>query len=306
MILIVTHKNDFTVDYVIEKLNKKGIDYYRFNCENIDSKEYIIEIGSQNTFSINSLDNITSVWFRRTMLPEINNVNNGEKIFLLREYDALLSNIFNLFKLEKWLSNPKYIYIAENKLIQLKKAQEIGFKIPDTLVSNSKIALKKFIKNHNSNVIIKPLNQGRINNGKNVRNIFTNKIDKNTIDKIKEYTLTPSIIQSYIEKEYELRVTVVNDKVFSAKIDSQTNENTKIDWRREKIKFTIYSLPNAISQMCVQLVKELNLSFGAIDLIKTKNGSYIFLEINPNGQWAWIEFDTGLKISDEIIKFLTS
>lgn len=49
----------------------------------------------------------------------------------------------------------------------------------------------------------------------------------------------------------------------------------------------------------------LSISFGAIDLVRDKNGDYIFLEINPNGQWAWVEMETGLKISDEIIKFLT-
>ena len=57
--------------------------------------------------------------------------------------------------------------------------------------------------------------------------------------------------------------------------------------------------------MCIRLLKELNLQFGAIDMIKTPDGSYIFLEINPNGQWAWIETQTGLQISDAIINFLS-
>jgi len=117
--------------------------------------------------------------------------------------------------------------------------------------------------------------------------------------------LTPSIFQEYIEKDYELRITVVGERVFSAKVESQHNEKTKIDWRKEKLKFTEYKLPDAISKKCVLLLKTLDLNFGAIDLIKTKSGEYIFLEINPNGQWAWIEFDTKLEISEAIISFLT-
>mgnify|MGYP005827328847 CR=1 FL=1 len=98
---------------------------------------------------------------------------------------------------------------------------------------------------------------------------------------------------------------VVGDKIFSAKVNSQKNKNTLIDWRKEKNPFVEYALPSEIEQKCIQLTRKLNISFGAIDLVRDKDGNYIFLEINPNGQWAWIEIETGLKISDEIIDFLT-
>ena len=83
-------------------------------------------------------------------------------------------------------------------------------------------------------------------------------------------------------------------------------EETKIDWRKKKIPFQPYLLPNEISEKCLALTQKLNLSFGAIDIIRNKNGEYIFLEINPNGQWAWLETEAGLKISDEIINFLVN
>lgn len=63
-------------------------------------------------------------------------------------------------------------------------------------------------------------------------------------------------------------------------------------------------LPDAILNQCISLLKILNLRFGAIDFILDKNGNYIFLEINPNGQWAWIEKQTGYKISNEITNLL--
>jgi glutathione synthase/RimK-type ligase-like ATP-grasp enzyme len=304
MIFIITHKDDFTTDFVVEKLNKLGIDYYRFNCEDIDEKGYSFKLGENPSFDINSITNIDTVWFRRTKLPHLKTNSEGEELFLLNEYGSLLSNLYHLLSPKKWLSHPKYVYEAENKLYQLKVAKRIGFNIPETIVTNRNIVLKEFISHHKNRVIIKPLSQGRIIEGEKVKNIFTNILDDKFIKNIDKYSLTPSIIQPYIEKEYELRVTVVNNKVFSAKIDSQTNENAKIDWRKEKIKSVSYDLPSKIAKKCVLLRNELNLHFGAIDLIKTKNGEYVFLEINPNGQWAWIEFDTGLPISDEIIKFL--
>lgn len=99
---------------------------------------------------------------------------------------------------------------------------------------------------------------------------------------------------------------MVGNKIFSAKVDSQKLEETKIDWRKRKIPFQPYLLPNEISEKCLALTQKLNLSFGAIDIIRSKSGEYIFLEINPNGQWAWLETEAGLKISDEIINFLAN
>lgn len=118
----------------------------------------------------------------------------------------------------------------------------------------------------------------------------------------------PVIIQSYIQKEFELRVTVVKDKVFACAIYSQSSERTREDWRRYDIPNTphkIYKLPKQIEQKCVDIVKKLGLEFGCIDMIVTPGGEFIFLEINPNGQWLWIEHLTGLPIGDAISEELT-
>lgn len=305
MILIITHKEDFTADFVIDKLNKRGIEYYRFNCEDIDKQPYSFKSNNRFSFELDKIKPIYSIWFRRTKLPDLEMENHFEKLYLLGDYDSLLENIYLGLNPKKWLSEPKYVYQSENKLYQLKIAQSIGFNIPDTLVTSQHIMLKIFIEKHNQNVIVKPLRQGRIKYDNEFKTIFTNKLSLNLIEHIEEYTLTPSIFQEYINKEYELRVTVVGEKVFAAKVDSQKLDETKIDWRKHKTPFQKYSLPNEISDKCVQLTRQLNLSFGAIDIIKNMEGQYIFLEINPNGQWAWLEMEAGLKISDEIINYLT-
>lgn len=305
MILIITHKLDYTADFVIDKLNQLNIEYYRFNCEDVDKSNYNFKIDSNKTnFSLHGFEVIDSVWFRRTKLPDLEIENNAEKLYLLNDYDTLLENMYHLLPTKKWLSFPPNVYRAENKLLQLQIASNLGFIIPSTIVTNSKDELIEFSKNHYTSLIIKPINQGRIKYKGEIKNIFTNKIEKKHIESINDFSLTPAIIQNYIEKALELRITVVNDNVFAAKVESQNNEQTKIDWRKEKLKFQNYALPKEIEQKCIELLKRLDISFGAIDMIKTPAGEYVFLEINPNGQWAWIELDTGLKISDAIIKFL--
>ncbi|GEL12033.1 RimK-like ATP-grasp domain-containing protein [Flavobacterium glycines] len=302
-ILIITHKEDYTSDFVINKLNLRNVKYKRFNCEDIINKNYKID----NNFKLefDGETNFGSVWFRRTKLPIIENQNLAEKAYLLSEYESLLKNLFSTID-AKWLSNPFSIYQAENKLYQLRLAKSLGFKTPNTLVTNSKEDLKTFYFNNSKSVIIKPLSQSRINNNNETEYIFTNILKESHIEELEKYDLTPCIFQEKIEKSIELRVTVVGKNVFTAGVNSQILEATKTDWRKEKLEFYPEEIPNDIKEKCISLVKMLNLKFGAIDLIKDKEGNYIFLEINPNGQWAWIENETGLNISDSIINELLS
>lgn len=306
MILIITHKEDFTADLVIEKLNSRGIRYFRLNCEDIVSEVYDFENESNFYFSVNDLDHFTSVWFRRTKLPEIECDNEEEKLYLLADYEALWDNIYSLIDTAKWLSDPKHIYRAENKILQLKVAKSIGFNIPETIITNSHKKVNDFIAKFKNNVIVKPIRQGRIQKKEGFGTIFTNKLDLERIKRLNCYDLTPCIFQEYVEKEYEVRVTVVGEKVFSAKINSQIADETRIDWRKEKMPFENYSLPAEVLEKCLLITRKLQLSFGAIDLIKTPKNEYVFLEINPNGQWAWLETELGLPISNEIIHYLTS
>src|ERR1043165_1264560 len=119
MILIVTHKTDFTADFVINKLNKQAIPYKRFNCEDKFLFDYSIQFLPELKVSLLGHQKYQAVWFRRVKLPEINNLSNEEKLYVLNETDNLLKNLFSIID-AKWLSSPHSIQEAENKLVQLK------------------------------------------------------------------------------------------------------------------------------------------------------------------------------------------
>src|SRR6185312_12158775 len=107
----------------------------------------------------------------------------------------------------------------------------------------------------------------------------------------------------------ELRITVVGRQVFAAEIHSQHSNHTRHDWRRYDRYATPYfrhELPGALQRRCIALVERMGLCYGAIDMVLTPDGRYVFLEINPNGQYLWIEQATGLPISDAICDLLTS
>lgn len=303
MILIITHKADFTADFVINKLNNRKSKYKRFNCEDFLDSKHEFRYGSDFTYELLSEHTYNSIWFRRTKLPIIRNLPLEDNANILNEIDSLFKNIYLIVD-SKWLSSPFDIYKAENKLYQLKIAKQLGFRIPNTLVSNSQEQILKFYTDNNQDIVIKPLSQTRIQYKDSAALIFTNKITEKIITEITSFDLTPCIFQQNIIKDYEIRVTVVDSKIFAAAVFSQDDKDTEIDWRRKKLAFRKVEIPISVQEKCFNLLNALNLKFGAIDLIKTKDNDYVFLEINPNGQWVWIETQTGLAISDEIINFL--
>ena len=110
-------------------------------------------------------------------------------------------------------------------------------------------------------------------------------------------------------KRLELRITVVGQRVFAAEIHSQQSNHTRYDYRHyddNSTRYQPHTLPAEVAQRCLHLVARLGLYYGAIDMILTPDGRYVFLEINPNGQYLWIEQATRLPISDAICDLLLS
>ena len=103
--------------------------------------------------------------------------------------------------------------------------------------------------------------------------------------------LAPGIFQEYIPKRVELRVTIIGDDVFTAELHSQMYEETRYDWRHYEVEIPMYEhqLPVEIAEQCLALTKAYGLNFSTSDMIVTPDGRYVFLEMNPNGQFLWVQ-----------------
>ena len=119
---------------------------------------------------------------------------------------------------------------------------------------------------------------------------------------------TPGIFQELVLKDYEVRLTVVADKMFAAKILSQWDERTKLDWRiaPHDIKYEPIDLPADICDKVSAFMAETGLIYSCIDFIVTPEGRHVFLESNPRGQYLWIEHYTGMPITEAIADALTA
>ncbi|MBU2488885.1 MAG: hypothetical protein KKA60_05805 [Proteobacteria bacterium] len=317
MILLITNKDDVTTDFIANRLNKIKANYYRLNTEDlISSVGIIIDIENNDYFLIDhkrkssvNLSAIKSVYYRRPGIPQltIDSLSDGEIEFINTETLYLLEGIYKILIDRFWISPIASIREAENKIYQLLIARDIGFEIPKSLITTSQEKIESFFSGLQGNCITKPIKSGRINDPEKPKVIFTSLITKNDIRLMESVCYCPMYLQNEIGKIADIRVTVVGNKVFTAKILSQEFQETMIDWRKgenSKVRHERMELPSKIEHMCVELIRRLNLQFGAIDLVLDQDSRYIFLEINPNGQWGWIEKRLGYNISGEIVNLL--
>lgn len=300
MIVIVTNKVDYTADFVILKLKARGIDFVRLNTEDFpQSASFVLNISSRGIDGYlgvagRSVDlaEIQSVWYRRPVAsepaPEIE--DPAAKEFVVVESRESLEGLWRILPCF-WVSRPDNIRLAESKIRQLQVASSLGFSIPDTLITNSPRSAFAFYRKRRP-LICKPQRRGHIVRQDSTSFIYTSLVDERHVKNIAKVSLAPTLFQPLIHKHVDIRVTVVGAQVFAVAIYSQEVEEACQDWRRvetRKLRHEPHELPKELERKCVSLVQELKLQFGAIDLILTPAEEYIFLEINPNGQWAWIE-----------------
>ena len=315
-VLLITNTSDFTCDYVVRSLNKFGADYYRLNTDEIGSDVFLTFDFAHDVYTLTdrpkglTLDLLTfkSVYFRRPELPKFSDedITPDERQFMQLELRQTLEGLYKILRNAYWISDVDAIRRAENKIYQQLLAKEIGFRIPSGVVTNNPEDFMRFVERNSDNSIIKPIYSGQIGWPEMQNVVFTSQLDSEP--QSEQIELCPSYLQERIEKLYDVRVTVVGEEIFAAHIDSQSNQETTTDWRvgENILPHEAITLPQSIQRQCHELLRRLDLQFGAIDFVETPEEEYIFLEINPNGQWAWIETQTGLPISDTIAKQLVN
>lgn len=194
---------------------------------------------------------------------------------------------------------------AINKGEQYKRCAELGIKTPKTLVSNCSTQVSDFISKK-QDVVYKAMASTE---GLDEHVIFTNLIKKADVDNAQSLRSVLSYFQEYVNKDIEIRAYVVGGDVLACEIHSQMSNTAKVDWRRFEISRTphfSHSLPSDLERKLRDLVFSYGLAYGAIDLILDKSGQYIFLELNPDGIFDWVDELTTLPIAEKIADWLIS
>lgn len=319
MLLVVTNKSDLACDYLILRLKERGIRFLRLNTEDF-GRAFQIDIsfdGSPEcrlTFEGGQVlrgEEITGVYFRQPRAPAApDGTADSDRQFVQREINETLRGLWRLIDGRKWLNHPRDLWLASNKLEQLAIAGRLGFRIPETCVTTSAARVRAFSDEHGGRIICKAVKNGFSHDDDMVTLAITRRVERAFVDDLDSYAAVPMIYQREIIKAYDVRVTLIGDQLFPVAIHSQEREETEVDWRLWDVgdfdlRHEQMELPQDVAAYCRAIAKHFNLGFAAIDLVRGIDGLFYFLEVNPNGQWAWIEQKTGYSIRDAIIDRLT-
>lgn len=320
-VLVISNPEDEHTRVVTRKVEQLGSKPILFYPETLGAADgYILSHGwdaacasprlvlNGQEFELNAFQ---SIWYRRPRVVSLAKFELGADAieFARDEWRSALEAAYALTRRPVWVSHPDNLRLAARKPFQLLVATALGFRIPRTCITNDARQARDFFANCGDRIIVKPTGSGWFYGSQDqVQYILTNRVSIRDLANETELEIAPITLQEEIPKAYEVRVNIVGQQVLAIKIDSQHSEISELDWRRYDTKntpYTPYTLPPEIARACLELAKGLGLEFGAIDLIRTPEGEYVFLEINGNGQFLWAEELSGVEVSDALARLLT-
>lgn len=288
MVLIITNEQDLAADLVVLELERRGVPVLRCNTERLFA--WKVDCRPGDSWALEDhlgrravSDVVRGVWWRRPEPPEPPTpLPTAEESEAFRaQWHALLEGLASVPG-PRWISPPGAIRAAENKALQLAGARGLGFKVPQTVWTNTGEAIAA-----NGPTVVKPITTAAWSDGENPAFVFAHLVGPEGLPSETDLALLPAAFQQPIWPKRDLRVTVVGRRVMTA-IAAET-ATSELDWRLDPDRaWEPFELAEPEAERCRALLATLGLRFGGIDLAQDNTGRLWFLEINPNGEWGWV------------------
>ncbi len=323
MILIISmSKREETTDHVMDWLDEFNGDYYRLNGDDFIDKVDIINGRIQ--FENFNPEAINIIWNRRWSSGGLINTKNevhydalGAKnastlLSLLRRENGVLRSFLNLnLDSAVWTTRPEKM--SANKIENLEIAKSCNLSVPEYVITSCKLTLSQFAKKH-QRIICKPISEtpsftSFIENDDIVESLilYTKRFTTDLIEEIPN-SFFKSLFQQEIIKEFEIRVFYLNDTCYSMAIFSQNDKQTQVDFRNyntKKPNRTVpFNLPKEVENNVKKFCNKAGYNMGSLDLIKSTDGKYYFLEINPIGQFGMVSYPCNYYLEKKLAKYL--
>lgn len=282
--IVLTNSRDVTTDVLFRHLPSDSDKIFRFNFDLFDEYEFCLD---GNGFSITdplgriaNSQNIKKAYFRKPSKPRITNAHDG---YLSSEKWSFYKEL--IYQL--WSKNKIVLVEPETQVRRIGKVQELQiatrfFNVPETVLTNK---IEKHLPSWEKSVV-KSLSGEFVEN----KRLFTTLVKPENLD-----NLYPWFLQEYIEAKYDLTVVYVREKLFAFRL-LRDFLNTSVDCRapNEKElwdKWEFFELDDLLRQSIISFMKLLRLNYGRLDFLIKHDGKVIFCEVNPNGQFAWLDLE---------------
>lgn len=306
-ILIVTNRADMHADRVAERLSQAGEAAFRLDLDAFPAR-YDVDLSFADGRWTGALrchrsgdelpiEAIGAVWVRKSAdFAFASALSPQEKAYAIGETRHILAGLLHGLDVY-WMSHPAAIRAAQWKGEQLQRAARMGFAVPPSLITSSKASVLAFRDAVGGDIVFKTMaspylaadavaDAERIATG-----IATTRIDAGHEALLDAVDELPCFFQQHVAKRHEIRATVIGERMFAAKIHSQDDARTQVDFRNyaAQVRYEATGLPAEVERRCLDFVHSYGLAYGAIDLIVDEAGRYVFLENNPGGQFLFVE-----------------
>ncbi|MFJ4688635.1 ATP-grasp ribosomal peptide maturase [Streptomyces sp. NPDC088789] len=302
-VAVVTEVDDVTADMVISELNRRGVPVVRFDPSDIGDRLLVTaRFGSgprpaptgrlRTPSRVTRLDDVRSLYWRRPTWPHFEHLDAPDARFATAQVRHGLGGALYALTNCRYVNHPLCNYAAEHKPLQLAVAGRLGLVVPPTLISNDPAAVRAFLTEH-GHAVHKTLRWTPYRRPDGIGlTTWTEPVTAAEVDE--SVVAVPHLFQARVDKVADVRVVVVGPKVFAIRIDSDL-----LDWRTDydALTYTPMTLPVGTERALTAHLKHFGLASGSFDLCLTRDGDLHWLELNPNGQWGWLEDETGLPIA---------
>lgn len=295
MFLILTSSDDATADYLATRATV-GHSFVRMNTDTIvdHARFEYIDGGPTLTFQGEMIDpdRVSGIWYRRPKQLCTNRaMEDGHKQHFLDEWRAALESFLAHVPEEKWINHPRNNLQASHKLEQLTRAAKVGLSVPKTLVTQCGESASEFYSSVGS-AIVKPISHGFIEreDPANDSLIYTNEVTVELLLNIPGGE--PVYVQQKVQKKFDVRLNVIDSTIVAVQLVAHDHGEQRTDIRRnnmEDVEYREIGVPREIASLVLKMCRSYNLRFAALDFAVDHDGRWWFFEINPNGQWAWLD-----------------
>jgi glutathione synthase/RimK-type ligase-like ATP-grasp enzyme len=131
--------------------------------------------------------------------------------------------------------------------------------------------------------------------------IYTSRVLETHMGDLTDLKNCPTLFQQFVQKHSDVRITVVDNDIHAVELQaSDLPGEQRCDIRRNNMADVSYrsiTLPSDIEGKIMRFMRHYGLRFGAIDMAISAQGDWVFFEVNPNGQWAWLDITAGTSIA---------
>jgi glutathione synthase/RimK-type ligase-like ATP-grasp enzyme len=305
LILVLTQAQDQHIAPVLSRLKDLGAGYTVWDPGSYP-RDSTLTVDPQQSGVVQTddgrlnLKDVTVIWFRRPS-PPARDLRVEEESWALAavQAQALIDDLWEIQDVP-WIPARPHVLRGIGKLQQLKRARSLGLECPDTVVTTDAHVFCEFMRRHDGRVITKLLSHSSLTSESSPWARYTEVVSSRDLVHYRAIEQCPIIVQEYVEKLREVRVTVIGSSVFAVAIESQATNRTRHDWRRydhHKMRYSQIELPPTIEVLCLELTRNFGLRYSSIDLVQTPDERFVFLELNPNGQYLWLEHAIGVPLS---------